>query len=125
MSLLCDEVQLLLAKATGKALCVALKPLGKPPSVRRTSRDLTELVGSLELARAWVRDTSDPLWTAERPTDWEAAKERLSHVVDAGDAMTLARSRDDARLAAMPPPPPPPQNVPAGLFSSLADSRSG
>ena len=120
-----DEVQLLLARATGKALCVALTPLGKPPSVRRTTRDLTELVDSLELARAWVRDTSDPLWTAERPTDWEAAKERLSHVVDAGDAMTLARSRDDARLAAMPPPPPPPPNVSAGLFSSLADSLKG
>ena len=117
-----DEVQLLLAKATGRALCVALTPLGKPPSVRRTSRDLTELVGSLELARAWVRDTSDPLWVDERPTDWEAAKERLSHVVEAGDAMTLARGRDDARRAAMPPPPPPPPNVPAGLFSSLADS---
>ena len=36
--------------------------------------------------------------------------------------MTLARGRDDARRAAMPPPPPPAPNVPAGLFSSLADS---
>ena len=42
-----DEIQTLIAAAAGRVLHTTLTPLGQPASVRRTARDLDELVGSL------------------------------------------------------------------------------
>jgi hypothetical protein len=109
-----DEIQTLVADAAGRVLHTALTPLGQPASVRRTARDLDELVGSLERSRAWTRDARDPLWAADRPADWDAAKERLGQLLDAvGDSrrgLEEAARRatlEAARVAARPPPPPP------------------
>ena len=109
-----NEIQTLVADAAGRVLHTVLTPLGQPASVRRTAKDLVELVASLEQSRAWTRDARDPLWAADRPADWDAARERLGQLLDAvGDSRRgfedAARraTLEAARVAARPAPPPP------------------
>ena len=41
---------------------------------------------ALEQSRAWTRDARDPLWAADRPADWDAARERLGQLHAVGDS---------------------------------------
>ena len=75
-----DQIQLLVAKANDSEIYVELTPLGQPASTRRTLKDLAQVVETLHVARAWTRDVADPVWAADRPISWEAAKERLAQL---------------------------------------------
>jgi hypothetical protein len=104
-----DQIQLLVAKANDSEIYVELTPLGQPASTRRTLKDLAQVVETLHVARAWTRDVADPVWAADRPISWEAAKERLAQLLYATQTMRTAAAR--AAQAPAPAPAPVPQQA--------------
>ena len=115
-----DEVQNFLAKTTGVEIFAALTPLGQPASIKRSVQDVLDISRTLQEARAWARDTSDPTWADERPQSWALAKERLAQLLHAAQVLHANEQRATARAAATPPPPPPPPAAPTPSSAFLA-----
>ena len=115
-----DEVQKFLAKTTGVEIFAALTPLGQPASIKRSVQDVLDISRTLQEARAWARDTSDPTWADERPQSWALAKERLAQLLHAAQVLHANEQRATARAAATPPPPPPPPAAPTPSSAFLA-----